>query len=79
MLAKYFGSAPFAAIESDVRVVGRIVVCVDAAAEVSTAMMRSLSAPSRARRRPSALRTSSALSTRKSGPAYACAAIETIT
>src|SRR4051794_668134 len=38
-----FGIAPHRAIESDVRAVGRIVVCVDAAAELSTAMIRSLS------------------------------------
>jgi len=78
IFAKYFGSAPLAAIESDVRVVGRIVVCVEAAADVRTAMIRMLlaqpSTPS-----PSALRTSSAFSSRNAGPAYASAAMETIT
>ena len=37
------GIAPARAIDSDVRAVGRIVVCVDAAAEVSTAMITILS------------------------------------
>ena len=37
------GSALARAMESDVRAVGRIVVCVEAAAEVSTAMIRILS------------------------------------
>ena len=42
------GAAPCLAIERVVRAVGRIVVCVDAAAEVSTARIRSLSrVPSR--------------------------------
>ena len=43
MRAKYLGAAPLAAIESVVRVVGRMVVCVDAAADVNTAMISSLS------------------------------------
>ena len=37
------GIAPARAIDSVVRAVGRIVVCVEAAAEVSTAMIRILS------------------------------------
>ena len=37
------GIARARAIDSDVRAVGRIVVCVEAAAEVSTAMISSLS------------------------------------
>ena len=36
MLAKRFGKAPAAAIESDVREAGRIVVCVEAIPEVIT-------------------------------------------
>ena len=51
------------AIESVVRAVGRIVVWVDAAAEVSTATIRSLSSGEPSTPPPSALRTSS------SGPA----------
>ena len=39
----FAGIALARAIDSDVRAVGRIVVCVDAAAEVSTAMIRILS------------------------------------
>ena len=42
-LPRLFGIAFARAIESVVRAVGRIVVWVDAAAEVSTAMIRSLS------------------------------------
>ena len=41
--AKVVGIALRAAIASEVRAVGRIVVCVDAAADVSTAMIRILS------------------------------------
>ena len=43
MRAKCLGIAPCVAIDSVERVVGRIVVCVDAAADVSTAMISSLS------------------------------------
>src|ERR1019366_3715938 len=42
ILAKAFGIALYAAIASDVRAVGRIVVCVDAAADVSTISTSSL-------------------------------------
>ncbi len=79
MRAKYFGIAPCAAIERLVREVGRIVVCVEADAEVSTAMISSLSQGEPRTSVPSALSTSSALSTRNCGPWKACAAIETIT
>ena len=41
--ANILGIAPCDAIESDVRAVGRIVVCVEADAEVSTAITSSLS------------------------------------
>ena len=50
------------AIDSDVRAVGRIVVCVEAAAEVSTAMIRSLSSGEPKTSLPSTLSTSSELS-----------------
>src|SRR6478672_13193636 len=42
-LPKAFGNAPHRAIDRLVRAVGRIVVCVDADADVSTAMISSLS------------------------------------
>ncbi len=76
---QYFGIAPCTAIERLVREVGRIVVCVDADAEVSTAMIRSLSQGEPRTSVPSALSTSSELSTRNWGPWNAWAAIETIT
>ena len=53
------GTAPARAIESEVRAVGRIVVCVEADAEVSTAMIRSLSSGEPKTSLPSALSTSS--------------------
>ena len=56
------GIAPARAIDSDVRAVGRIVVCVDAAAEVSTAMISSLSSGEPRTAVPSALKMSSELS-----------------
>ena len=43
MRPRLSGIAPARAIDSEVRAVGRIVVCVDAAAEVSTAMITILS------------------------------------
>ena len=49
-----------AAIESSLRAAGRIVVCVDAAADVSTAMIRNLSKGEPSTRLPVALSTSSA-------------------
>ena len=76
---QYFGSAPCAAIESEVREVGRIVVCVEAEADVSTAMIKSLFQGEPSTSLPSALSTSSELSTRNPAPWYACAAIETDT
>jgi hypothetical protein len=51
-----------------VRAVGRIVVCVEAAAEVSTAMIRILSSGEPKTCSPSTLRTSSALSISVCGP-----------
>ena len=66
--AKTFGNAPCAAIESVARVVGRIVVWVDADADVSTAMISSLSQGEPSTSLPSALSTSSALSFRKPTP-----------
>src|SRR5215469_3164335 len=41
ILANVWGSAPYAAIDSVVRAVGKIVVCVEAAAELSTMRIRS--------------------------------------
>src|SRR6185503_9848118 len=61
---KVFGKAPQRAIERLVRAVGRIVVCVDAAAELSTAMMRILSKGEPKTAVPRTLSTSSALSVR---------------
>ena len=60
--------APWAAIESDVRAVGRIVVWVEAEADVSTAMMRSLSHGEPSTSHPSALNTSSELLLRNAAP-----------
>ena len=62
------GIASARAIDSDVRAVGRIVVCVDAAAEVSTAMIRILSSGEPNTCLPSTLSTSSALSISSCGP-----------
>src|SRR3954454_11880950 len=62
------GIAPQRAIDSDVRAVGRIVVCVDAAAEVSTAMIRILFSGCGNTWSPSTLSTSSALSISVLGP-----------
>jgi hypothetical protein len=63
-----FGSAPQRAIDRLVRAVGRIVVCVEAAAELSTAMISSLSSGEPKTFVPSTLRTSSALSVRSFSP-----------
>ena len=62
------------AIDSDVRAVGRIVVCVEAAADVSTAMIRILSSGVPNTSSPRTLSTSSALSMSSCGPAKDCAA-----
>ena len=64
ILANIFGSAPWLAIESVARVVGRIVVCVEADAEVSTAMISSLSHGEPSTSLPRAPSTSSELSFR---------------
>jgi len=60
-------------------VVGRIVVCVEAAADVSTAMIRILSSGAPNTSSPSTDNTSSELSISCCVPLYACAAMETIT
>src|SRR5579864_7464708 len=77
ILAKCFGIAPCAAIARVARVVGKIVVCVEAEADVSTAMISSLSRCQGMTWLPSALRMSSAWALRKPTPWYACAAIDT--
>ena len=68
-LPRLFGIALARAIESVVRAVGRIVVWVEAAAEVSTAMIRILSSGEPKTSVPSELSTSSWLATRSSTPA----------
>src|SRR5581483_257764 len=75
IFARALGSAPCAAIDRVVRAVGRIVVCVEAIAEVSTAIMRSLfqGAPTMV------VRTSSGLFARNLGPLYAVVAKATTT
>ena len=72
------GAARWAAIESSLRAAGRIVVCVDAAADESTAMIRNLSNGELSTRLPVALSTSSEFSVRNAGPFTACAAMATI-
>jgi hypothetical protein len=67
-LPKTFGNAPQRAIERLVRAVGRIVVCVEAAAELSTAMIRILSSGEPKTSLPRTLSTSSALSTSSFSP-----------
>jgi len=66
-------------MDSEVRAVGRMVVWVEAAAEVSTAMTRSLSNGDPSTSVPRVASTSSEFSTRNSGPANAWAATETAT
>ena len=56
------GIAPHFAIDSVVRAVGRIVVCVEAAAEVSTATIRNFTPTDPSTPVPSAFSTSSAFS-----------------
>ena len=67
ILAKLAGNAWYAAIDNVVRAVGRIVVCVDAAADVSTAMMRILSRLLPSTCEPIAANTSSLLSSSTCG------------
>src|SRR3954447_26013660 len=74
---KAFGIAPNLAIESVVRAVGRIVVCVDADADVSTAMMSSLSKGEPKTLSPRALRMSLWWWVRNWVPAYDWAAVAT--
>src|SRR5690349_14143397 len=77
IFAKCFGIAPWADIDSVARGVGRIVVCVEADADVSTAMISSLSRCHGRTSPPRELRMSSAWAFRKPMPWYACAATET--
>ena len=79
MFPKTFGIAPHFAIDSVVRAVGRIVVWVDAEADVSTAMISSLSHGEPKTDFPSGLRTSFWFAPRNLVPAYAIAAVETLT
>ena len=65
------GIAPQRAIDRVVRAVGRMVVCVEAEADVSTATISSLSHGDPKTRVPSTLRTSLELAVRKPVPAYA--------
>jgi hypothetical protein len=62
------GIARTRAMDSDVRAVGRIVVCVEAAAEVSTAMISSLSSGEPRTAVPRLVKMSSALSMSSCGP-----------
>ena len=79
-LAHIAGMAPFAPIESAVRAVGRIVVWVDAAAEVRTAMIRILSSGEpRTSLAMSAKMSLSPAAASRSTPAQAWTAIVTIT
>ena len=74
-----FGIAPARPIDSVVRAVGRIVVCVEADAELRIAMMRILSSPEPSTPLPSGANTSLELLTRESTPPNACAAVATST
>ena len=76
---KAAGIAFHCAIDSVVRAVGRIVVCVEAEAEVSTQMISSLSSGEPNTPLPSAFRTSVELSDRNAVPWKACAAALTAT
>lgn len=69
MRASDAGSAPQRAIDSIVRAVGMIVVCVEAAVEVSTTSTSSLSNGLPSTRVPSALSTSPECALRNAGPA----------
>ena len=73
------GSAFHRAIDRVVRAVGRIVVWVDAEAEVRTAMISSLSQGEPNTFVPSTLSTSLWLFDSSPVPPYACAAADTIT
>ena len=68
---KTSGIACHFAIDNVVRAVGRIVVCVDADADVRTAMIRSLYQGEPKTASPSGLSTSSGLLARNFVPAYA--------
>src|SRR5947199_9644926 len=72
-----FGIAPKRAMDNVVRAVGRIVVCVDAEAEVRTVMMRSLSSGDPNTFALTALKMTILRWTRYFGAAYSCFAAET--
>src|SRR3954447_17019844 len=76
---KIAGIAFWRAIDRLVRAVGRIVVWVEADADVSTAMISSLSSPEPSTPLPIGANTSSALLVSVSGPANATAAVLTST
>src|ERR1700751_852350 len=78
MRPKISGSASHFAIDRVVRAVGRIVVWVDADADVSTAMIRSLYQGDPKTCLPSALSTPAELFPRNLVPANAWAAVATI-
>ena len=73
-----FGIAPQRAIDSVVRAVGRIVVWVEAEADVSTQIVSSLYSGDPSTPWPSGLSTSLALEERNAVPWKACAAVVTI-
>ncbi len=77
MWANRLGIAPRRAIDSDVRAVGRIVVCVEAEAEVSTQMISSLSSTPPSTLLPIGAKMSSGWSISVLGPPKACAATVT--
>src|ERR1700749_2906622 len=79
MRPKISGSASHFAIDSVVRAVGRIVVWVDADADVSTAMISSLFQGEPKTALPSGLSTSAEFAPRNFVPANAMAAVETLT
>ena len=77
IVPSFFGAARLAAIESAERVAGRIVVWHDAEADVSTAMISSLSHGDPRTSVPRLESTSSLFSLRKPTPWYAWAATAT--
>ena len=74
-LAQILGMAPCDAIDSVVRAPGRMVVSVDAVAEVRTTAMSSLSNVEPSTADPSGLRMSPEFLPRYAGPWNACAAV----
>ena len=77
MSPKRLGNALWTDIDSEDRAAGRMVVWVDAAAEVSTATMRSLPQNDPSTPVDRAPSTSLLLLVRKSAPWYACADTDT--